>query len=153
MSSAGPGPSHPGLLPDTSRADLEIAWLDREAEAEQLAANDHRAIAASLRCYALEVRIKALICQKLNLEYLPRACKTHDLNELVIFTGLLAELYDPINFAVAVNWNVLAEFSSKLLNVLRYRPEHLYSVNQADRLDAALDDPHDGVLTWLSRPR
>ena len=151
--STGGGPLDPGLLSDTSRADLEAAWLDREDEARVLAAAGHRAMAASLRCYALEVRIKAIICRHLNLDYLPRACKTHDLKELIIFTGLRPELYNPINARVLRSWDQLADFSAKYLNVLRYRPNLNYAVAEADLLDVALDDPQHGVLAWLSRPR
>lgn len=142
-----------GLLPDTSRADLEAAWPEREAEAALLAAAGHRAMAASLRCYALEVRIKALICQTLNLDHLPRACKTHDLRELILFTGLRAELFDSINDDILRNRDKLTYFSANYLNVLRYRPDSAYSAIEADRLNAALDDPQHGVLAWLSRPR
>ena len=142
-----------GLLPDTSRADLEDAWPEREAEAALLAAAGHRAMAASLRCYALEVRIKALICRTLNLDYLPRACKTHDLKELILFTGLRAELFEPSNALIFDNWGVLTEFSSKRLNVMRYCPTTAYSSADAAILDTALDDPIHGVLAWLSRPR
>lgn len=142
-----------GLLPDTSRADLEAAWPEREAEAALLAAAGLRAMAASLRCYALEVRIKALICLRLNLDYLPRACKTHDLKELIIFTGLRSELFEPANGLILVNWDRLTNFSAKYLNVLRYQPNLNYPLIEANQLDAALDDPQHGVLAWLSKPR
>ena len=149
MSLGNLGPAFPGQLPDTSRADLEAAWPEREVEAALLAANGDLAMAASLRCYALEIRIKVLICQRLNLDYLPRACKTHDLKELIIYTGLWAELNDSQNAAVVNHWKIMTEFSSRLLNVLRYRPNSSYSPIEVD----ALDDPQDGVLAWLSRPR
>ncbi len=110
-------------------------------------------MAAALRCYALEIRIKTLVCERLNLEELPRACKTHDLRELIIFTGLWGELNDPVNMAVASNWYTLLDFNRRHLNVLRYRPSTSLPLTEADELDAALDDPKAGVYAWLSRLR
>ena len=65
--SLGTGPFDSGLMGDPTLVDLESAWLDREAEAVVLSSAGHRALAASLRCYALEVRLKAIICRHLKL--------------------------------------------------------------------------------------
>src|SRR5208283_2120811 len=65
----------------------------------------------SIPWYSLEIRIKAFICKTLKLGYLPKVCKTHDLSDLIIFTGLLEELEDPNNQTVRRNWDVLVDFS------------------------------------------
>jgi hypothetical protein len=104
-----------------------------------------------LRIYALEIRIKTVICKRLALNHLPGHCKTHDLTELIIFTGLLAELDDPANATIRANWDLLVKFSEDRLNDLRYLPESTVTSSDLDELVKALDDPNDGVLSWLSR--
>lgn len=151
--SVGGRPPHPNLSPDTTLADLDAAWLDREREAAHLAAAGFRSMATALRCYALEIRIKAMICRRLNLELLPKACRTHDLMEIIIFTGLWAELSDPVNDRVEKNWELMVAFSRRRLNLLRYQPAAILTDVETNEIDAALDDPQVGVLAWLSRPR
>ena len=93
MSAGFPG-SGGGLLQDTTRKDLELAWNEREAEAGLLLAQGHELSSLAFRVYSLEIRVKAMICRRLALDLLPRHCKTHDLSELILFTGLWGELND-----------------------------------------------------------
>jgi hypothetical protein len=151
MSSPSAGPPTPGLLPDALLSDLEIAWREREEEASQLIAAGYNSMALALRLYSLEIRLKAVICKHLKLSRLPKACKTHDLTDLIIFTGRREELYDPANLAIRQNWDLLADFSKGRLNDLRYLPRDMLDTHDQQRLISALDDPQDGVLTWLSR--
>ncbi len=108
-------------------------------------------MALALRLYALEIRIKTFICKRLRLDNLPRACKTHDLSELIIFTGLWEQLQDPVNAAIRTNWDLLADFSRVQLNDQRYLPRGLLDPGLLKACSDALDDPRDGVLPWLSR--
>lgn len=149
--STGSGGSVTGLLLDTSLADLETAYRDREAEAATLAAAGHDLMSLALRLYSLEIRVKTIVCKKLNLNYLPKHCKTHDLAELLIFTGLFAELDDAANDAIRKNWDLLLKFSKDRLNNLRYLPSGRLPDTDRDELIEALDDPNHGVLPWLSR--
>lgn len=151
MSTGGGGGLVSGLLPGTTLADLDIAWREREEEARQLLALGCDSMALALRLYALEIRIKTFICKRLRLDNLPRACKTHDLFELIIFTGLWAELRDPANAAILRNWELLANFSRVRLNDQRYLPRGLLDPTVIRACQDALDDPRDGVLPWLSR--
>jgi hypothetical protein len=151
MSSASHGPPPAGLLVETSLADLEVAWKERDAEAQQLMVHGYHSTALSLRIYSLEIRIKTLICKHLRLSHLPKVCKTHDIKELVIFTGLSSELQDPANAAVRQNWDLLADFSKVRLNDQRYLPRGLLDPLELKKHNDALDDPQDGVLAWLSR--
>jgi hypothetical protein len=151
MSSPSAGRPVPGLLPDALLSDFEIAWREREEEAGQLIAVGYNSMAMALRLYALEIRLKTIICKELKLTRLPRVCKTHDLSDLVIFTGRWEELDDPANLAIRQNWDLLADFSKARLNDQRYLPRGLLDTRDQERLMAALDDPQDGVLTWLSR--
>lgn len=112
-SSARPGPV---FLAEASVVDLEVSWNEREEEARQLLAHGYNSTALSLRLYSLEIRIETLICKQLKLSHLPKDCKTHDLSELIIFTGMWEELEDPANDAVRQNWDLLANFSKVRLN-------------------------------------
>jgi hypothetical protein len=151
MSTAGfPGPAW-GLSLDTTLTDLETAWHERETEAAAISAAGHPMMSIALRLYSLEIRLKAMICKKLGLNYLPRHCKTHDLNELILFTGLSPELEDPANAAIRKSWNFLTRFSKDRLNNLRYLPASTLTVSNLGELLVALDGPTQGVWTWLSR--
>jgi hypothetical protein len=72
--------------------------------------------------YALEILLKTLVRRKLDLPKLPAACKTHDLSEIVLFTGLKRELEDPKRALLRQNWDRLVEFSKQRLNDQRYLP-------------------------------
>jgi hypothetical protein len=104
MSSGGRGSSLGHLL-EASVSDPELAWKEREEEAHHLAALGFDSSALSLRMYSLEIRIKTLICRTLRLSHLPRVCKSHNLSELIIFTGLWEELENPANAGLRQNWD------------------------------------------------
>jgi hypothetical protein len=151
MSSASGGRPAPVFLAEASVTDLEVAWKEREEEARELKAHGYDSTALSLRLYSLEIRIKTLICKQLRLSHLPKVCKTHDLSELIIFTGMWEELEDPANDAVRQNWDLLANFSKVRLNDQRYLPRAMLDSKDVKRMNDALDDPWDGVITWLSK--
>jgi hypothetical protein len=146
---AGHGPK--GLMAQTSLARLEVAFREREEEAREMRRLGFHSTAAALRLYALEIRVKIAICKLLDLPCLPSACKTHDLSELIIFTGLWRELQDPSFSMIRENWDILQEYSKARLNDLRYQPRAELDPDDAAKIEAALDDPADGVLAWLSR--
>lgn len=142
-----------GFQTDTTRSGLRAAWPERNAEAEVLIQAGMKSMGVCLKLYALEVRVKTRICDHLELNLLPQVCKTHDLSELIIFTGLSSELADPANARVKVFWDILAQFSREDLNKLRYSSQNQLSQADADQILEALDEPLDGVFAWLSRPR
>ncbi len=107
MSSAGGSRPAPGLLPETSVTDLEVAWKEREEEARELTVPGFHSMALSMRLYSLEIRLKTHICRLLKLSHLPRVCKTHDHSELIIFTGMWEELENPANGMLRRNWDLL----------------------------------------------
>lgn len=146
-----PGGGRSAGLSDSLLSDLETAWNEREEEARQLIALGYNSTALALRLYSLEIRLKTMICKQLKLSYLPKACKTHDLAELIIFTGLRQDLNDPANVAVQQNWDLLVEFSKMRLNDQRYLPRASLDPTDFTRHMDALDSPQYGVLTWLSK--
>jgi hypothetical protein len=141
------------LTPDALLADLELAWKEREEEAAALIRAGFDTMGMALRLYSLEIRIKTLVCKRLGLDRLPKACKTHDLWELIMFTGFCAELEDPANATVRQNWHLVANFSKAGLNDVRYAPRAKPLSPSVTELETALDDPVDGVLAWLTRSR
>ncbi len=153
MSLGGGSGVHPGLLTDTTRANLSACWVERVEEADQLLNSGYRSMGVCLKVYALEARVKLRICDHLGLALLPKACKTHDLSELLIFTGLWQELQDPANELIFDSWDVVSGFSKRMLNNLRYEPRANLADATTDQLIEAMDDPTRGVFAWLSRPR
>jgi len=148
--SRGGGGSRVGLMDDTTLANLDEAWQEREKEAKALAAS-FPAASLALRFYALEIRIKTIICKRLGIDLLPGHCKTHELDELIIFTGLLGTLADPANDGIRQNWDILAKFARERLNQIRYLPGSTLRAADRDEQLNALDNPCDGVWIWLSR--
>ena len=140
-----------GLLPDAKLSDFEIAWQEREQEARELLSRGHVSIGVALLLYSLEIRLKTRICKHLKLSELPKACKTHDLYELLIFTGLFENFYHPANAAIKKNWDLVDTFSKEKLNNLRYNPRASLDASESHALLIALDDPVFGVLAWLSK--
>jgi hypothetical protein len=151
MTPSGGGRPVSRALLQTSQSELEVAWKEREEEASQLTAQGSNSTALALRIYSLEIRVKAIICKQLKLSHLPAACKTHDLSELFVFTGMLEELEDPANSTTRQNWDLLVDFSKVRLNEQRYLPRVLLTPVDLARYTEALDNPQDGVLAWLSR--
>jgi hypothetical protein len=151
MSTGGGSGPTPGLLDSAKLVDLDVAWREREQEARELIAKGHESAGLALLLYSLEIRVKTRVCKHLKLTLLPKACKTHDLSELIVLTGLFTELQDPSNDPILVNWQLLEKFSRGRLNELRYNPNsNLASADFAD-LMSALNDPLTGVLPWLSK--
>ena len=141
----------PGPLSSSSVVELDVAWREREEEADRLAASTFHSMALSLRLYSLEIRLKAQICRALKLSYLPKVCITHDLSQLIIFTGLWEDLEDPANATLRRNWDLFVDFSKRRLNDQRYLPRAKLDPKDLKSYSDALDDPTDGVLAWLSR--
>ena len=75
----------------------------------------------------------------------------HELPRVIIFTGLWDELAEPKNAAVKQNWDLLVDFSTLRLNGQRYLPRANLDPKDLKRYNDALNDPSDGVLTWLAR--
>ena len=153
MSTSGTNPALAGLLNDTTRVNLGSAWRERLEEAEILIQAGHLSMGVCLKAYAMEARIKLRICEHLQLDLLPSACKTHDLAQLIIFTGLVDELKDSSNSRVVKYWLLLVAFSRDKLNSMRYLPRSHLPLSDCQPLFVAFDDPNEGVFAWLSRPR
>jgi hypothetical protein len=100
--------------------------------------------------YALEISLKARICQRLDLTNLPRPFEIHELDELLILTGLSRRLDDPAAIHVKNNWAAIVTGPAQHVNALRYSPSTHVTQAPAQLFLQQLRDPPDGVLVWLA---
>ncbi|HMF35056.1 MAG TPA: hypothetical protein VKF17_00385 [Isosphaeraceae bacterium] len=134
-------------------ADLDQAWKDRLDDAEALDAAGRHGAAIAARLYAIDIYLKYRICQRLNLVNPLKRLEIHDLDALVVFPGfsqVLAAM--PAGSNLKQNWDQIVTFSDDL-NDLRYRPAARWSQQQSKDLSRWLDDPLDGVMTWLKNQK
>lgn len=130
--------------------DLDLAWRDRLAESQSLAIAGHHGAAMAALLYALEIYLKHRICLRLNLANPVMKLQSHDLEELLIFTGLFPALMSmPTSIKLRENWDEIVQFSKGSLNDLRYLPASRWSREQWQDLENRINDPSDGVLTWI----
>jgi len=133
--------------PGASVAELQVAAVDRLLDAEALFTVGRYASAIAMGVYALEIHLKVRICRRLYLTALPRAFEIHELQGLLILTGLLgARLAAPPQ--VQQNWEYLADEAERI-NDLRYAPSANWSQSGAQTFLQELRDPPNGVLPWL----
>ncbi len=105
--------------------------------------------------YVLELALKARICKILDLAEYPqsgeisRAFKTHKYGDLFTFSGLERKFNDAIgtNSSLLMNWSLLTKWTEEF----RYRPIGSSSKKDAEKVINALDNPKDGVFTWIKK--
>ena len=128
-------------------ADLQAAAADRPLDAEALLAAGRHSAAIAMGVYSLEIYLKVRICQSLNLPALPRIFEIHDLEGLMVMTGLHAAR-NAASHAVQQNWEYIFDEAERI-NELRYSPSVNWSQSDAQTFLQKLRDPPDGVLAWL----
>jgi hypothetical protein len=135
-----------------ARADLEAAWQDRLAEAHALHTAGRHAWAIATALYALEIRLKVIICKRLDLDRLPRAFETHDLESLLLLAGLSRRIEKRSARKVKENWEKILPLA-EVVNDIRYQPAAKWAPQEAADLFGRLNDPTAGVMSWLSKQR
>jgi hypothetical protein len=133
--------------PGAPVADLQLAAVDRLQDADALFAAGRYASAIAMGVYALEIHLKIRTCHRLNLVRLPKAFEIHELDGLLVLTGLQAAR-DAASQAVQDNWQIVADMAI-LINDLRYQPSAKWTQSDAQAFLQSLRDPPDGVLPWL----
>lgn len=130
--------------------DLDLAWQERLEDARILLAQGRTDSALIQAIYALEIRLKERICRQLDLRQLPHPLEIHDLQGLLIVSGLSGrmEASTPLERRVRVNWNILRAYADEV-NDQRYKPQSM-TPQDAQALMDKLTNPQDGVLTWIS---
>lgn len=127
--------------------DLHVAAADRLLDAEALLAAGRYAAAIAMGVYSLEIYLKVRICQTLKLPALPKLFEIHDLDGLLVMTGLQASR-NAASQAVRDNWDDIMDMAD-LINDLRYRPAANWIQADAQAFLQKFRDPPDGVLPWI----
>src|SRR5262249_10514213 len=91
------------------------------------------------------------ICYRLDLDSLPKAFEIHDLDGLLVLTGLKRRLDQARHRRVKANWDKLALFKEKHVNELRYLPAAQSTREQAQDVLNWLHLAPYGVLLWLDQ--
>ena len=133
--------------PRARSGDLQVAAADRLLDAEALFAAGRFASAVAMGVYALEIQLKVLICKRLNLSALPKAFEIHELESLLVLSGLQA-VRDSAHTDVTFNWERIVSRSLQI-NELRYSASTNWSQTDAVDFFQQLRDPPHGVLPWL----
>jgi hypothetical protein len=133
--------------PGAQLVDLQVAAADRLLDAEVLFANGRFASTIAMGVYSLEIHLKVLICKRLNLTALPRAFEIHELDALLVVSGLQAAR-DSASVIVQQNW-ARVEYQVSLINAFRYLPNNQWNQNDAALFLQQVRDPPDGVVPWL----
>jgi hypothetical protein len=102
--------------------------------------------------YALEIRLKVLICRRLDLGDLPRAFEIHDLSSLLLLAGLSNRIERKPARGVRRNWDRNLVMAGHL-NEFRYTADSKWPAAMAFGFFQQLRDPPHGVMTWLSKVR
>ena len=138
-----------------TRVELKDLAQTRLKEARVLYRNRFYDGSIYLAGYVVELALKARICKMLDLRVYPdsgeisRSFKTHNLDDLLRLSGLQNKFDVAISRSptLLANWSVVTNWSEQF----RYHPVGTSSQAQAQEVLAALDDPRDGVLTWLKK--
>jgi hypothetical protein len=134
-----------------SLADLQASYPDRLAEANHCFGQGCYGTAMALALYALEIYLKVRICIRLDLQQLPVAFQTHNLDGLLVLSGLKTRMDHLGNHPVKANWDFLASpaLRAQHVNEFRYKPNSSWSPAQSADILGRIQDPTNGVLTWL----
>ncbi len=132
-------------------SDLEQAAEDRFEDAKALLLAGRHAAAIAHGFYALEIRLKVLICRRLDVPKLPHVFQTHSLEALMLHTGLANKIRGVKRpRAVAKNWDELLALFQQV-DQIRYQPDPKWDERLAKRVLHQLGDPPNGVLLWLKK--
>lgn len=110
--------------------------------------------ASYLSGYVIELALKARICKILDSDYpdtgeISRSFKTHNLDLLIRLGGLHKKFNDELqtNNSFRINWSIIKSWSEGY----RYLP--VGSSNRNDVLDLidAIENPINGILTWIKK--
>lgn len=135
-----------------SLSDLEAAATERLDDAEVLLKSGRYAAAIMSGFYSLEIRLKVIICRRLEVQTLPKIFETHNLEALMLHTGLSQKIRNVKRpRAVAQYWDALRELSYEL-DQLRYQPAMAtWDEKRAGLVLHQLRDSPNGVLLWLEK--
>jgi hypothetical protein len=131
----------------TSVTDLQDAAGERLQDGEMLLLAGRFPSAIAMGVYSLEIHLKVLICRRLNLAGLPKAFEIHELESLLVLSGLQTAR-DAASPTLQFNWEEIADQSLRI-NEMRYLSSANWNLNDAQTFFERLRDLPDGVLPWL----
>jgi HEPN domain-containing protein len=138
-----------------TRAELKGLARTRLKEAQALCASGLYDGASYLAGYVVELALKVRICRILDLTDYPdtgdisRSFKTHKLDDLLRLAGLQRK-FDQAKAAnpnLLTNWSLVTQWSEQA----RYHPVGTSPRVRTEEILVALDDPVDGIFTWLKK--
>ncbi len=107
--------------------------------------------------YALELALKAVVCKNLDVEDLfaenntypresIRVLKVHDLSRLLLFSGLNEKHKSEksANLEFSTNWSNVEKWNESA----RYY-NGVYNASEVNIFLNSIDDPTNGILTWI----
>ena len=105
--------------------------------------------------YTIELALKARICKILDLTHYPesgeisKSFKIHKLDILIKLSGLERKFDEAkkSNPSLFTNWSLISNWSEEF----RYRPIGTNPKIKAEQIINALEDPNDGVFTWIKK--
>lgn len=141
-------PANPG----TTLVDLQGAYADRLAEANDLFGLARYGSSIALALYALEIYLKVRVCMRLDLDELPTAFQIHKLDGLLVFSGFKKRMDSLGTHPVKQHWDSLSspEMNAQHVGDFRYKPNSTWGREQAAEILRQIQDSNEGVLPWLS---
>lgn len=110
--------------------------------------------ASYLAGYVIELSLKARICKILDSDYIDsgnisRSFKTHNLYDLITLGGLSKKFSNELisNQKFQVNWSIIQSWNE----AFRYLPIGTKNKSEIEDLINAIEDPADGVFTWIKK--
>jgi len=111
--------------------------------------------ACYLAGYVIELALKARVCRILDMTDYPesgdmsRLFKTHKYDDLVKLSGLERKFEEAkkLNSVLFTNWSLVTVRSEEF----RYRPVGTNSKKRAQEIINALENPKDGIFTWIKK--
>ncbi|MFT4660563.1 MAG: HEPN domain-containing protein [Flavobacteriales bacterium] len=111
--------------------------------------------ASYLSGYIIELALKARICKILDSDYIDsgrpisRSFKTHNLDDLMILSGLSKKFHTELenNEALKINWSLIKSWNE----TFRYVPVGTKNKVEVQDLINAIENPTDGVFTWIKK--
>ncbi len=132
-----------------ARAVLEVLSDARLTEAELLAKEGHFGTAIYLGGYALECLLKAVICRRLDLDELPATFHSHDLEALLLHSGLHRRMES--KSAVHENFRKASDIwmLDNTADSVRYRDPSAFVGQDYENFNKWLCGREAGVIPWL----
>lgn len=137
-----------------SRDELKKISKTRFKEVEILYRNRLYDGAKYLSGYVVETALKARVCKILDSDYpetgeISKSFLTHKFDTLVRLGGLQKSIDNELNLNVnfKTNWSLVTNWTE----AFRYKPIGTSSQTDVQDLISALQNSHDGVLTWIKK--